>query len=515
MEPTPPGSHPLTLTLEDEQATKKLAADLAEALEPGDVVTLSGDLGAGKTTLARAIIRHLAGDDTLDVPSPTFTLVQSYDLPRFTLVHADLYRVSDPDELVELGVEDMLAGNVVLIEWPDRAPDLLPDDRLDVSISLAPAAGEDARTVRLTGFGAFATRAERIPKLRRFLEAAGWAEAMRQRIVGDASSRAYERLTHPDGRIVLLMNAPRRPDGPPIRYGRSYSAIAHLAEDVKPFVALANGLRDLGLSAPAIHAADLDNGFLLVEDLGSEPVVEGDPPDPEPECYRAAVDVLVTLHGHTLPSELPVTPYIVHRLPSYDISAFLIEIELLLEWYLPRLAAVPTMPARQVFLSCWREALAPVLAEPQTWVLRDYHSPNLIWLPERRGIAKVGLIDFQDALMGPAAYDLASLLQDARVTVPEDLELELIGRYARARRKVDPSFDVGRFAQIYATLAAQRATKILGIFARLDMRDGKPQYLRHMPRVATYLQRALAHPALAPLKAWYAAYVPPPPAPRD
>jgi len=144
---------------------------------------------------------------------------------------------------------------------------------------------------------------------------------------------------------------------------------------------------------------------------------------------------------------------------------------------------------------------------PQTWVLRDYHSPNLLWLPKRAGIARVGILDFQDALVGPAAYDLASLLQDARVDVPESIELALLGRYLRRRRAAEPDFDGGQFIALYVTLAAQRASKILGIFARLDRRDGKPQYLRHMPRIWDYLQRSLAHPALAPLNAWYAEHV--------
>jgi len=133
-----------------------------------------------------------------------------------------------------------------------------------------------------------------------------------------------------------------------------------------------------------------------------------------------------------------------------------------------------------------------------------------LWLPQREGIARVGLVDFQDALIGPAAYDVASLLQDARVDVPETMEMNLLGRYVRARLGQDRSFDTGSFTLLYATLAAQRATKILGIFARLQRRDGKPQYLRHMPRLWGYLQRSLAHPALAELNAWYAANVPPP-----
>jgi N-acetylmuramate 1-kinase len=188
----------------------------------------------------------------------------------------------------------------------------------------------------------------------------------------------------------------------------------------------------------------------------------------------------------------------------------LIEVELLLDWYLPQAKAPASDERRAAFISLWREALAPALDGPATWVLRDYHSPNLLWLKERQDIGRIGVLDFQDAVIGPPAYDVASLLQDARVDVPETLEMGLLSRYVRARRGDDRRFDPARFAQLYATLAAQRASKILGIFARLDRRDGKPQYLRHIPRIWRYLQRSLAHPALSALNAWYSANVPVP-----
>jgi hypothetical protein len=220
--------------------------------------------------------------------------------------------------------------------------------------------------------------------------------------------------------------------------------------------------------------------------------------------------MLIALHKLPLPDTLAVEARIEHRLPAYDLDALLIEVELLIDWYLPYRGA-PLAPAeRETYLALWREALDPALDVAPTWVLRDFHSPNLLWLPDRIGIARLGLLDFQDALMGPAAYDLASLLQDARIDVPEEIEIELLGRYARARRAADSAFDVTGFVQVYSTLAAQRASKILGIFARLDRRDGKPQYLRHLPRVWNYLQRSLAHAALEPLEAWYQANVPPP-----
>jgi aminoglycoside/choline kinase family phosphotransferase len=238
-------------------------------------------------------------------------------------------------------------------------------------------------------------------------------------------------------------------------------------------------------------------------------VVGGIPPAPIEERYAAAVDVLVRLHGHReLSATLPVAPHVEHVLPRYDMDALQIEAALLLDWYLPRLGAALSEAKRAAYLALWQEALQPVIDLDTTWVLRDYHSPNLLWLPDRHDVARVGLLDFQDAVMGPAAYDLASLLQDARVDVPEELELALLGRYVSARRAAHPEFEPPAFIRGYATLAAQRASKILGIFARLDRRDGKPQYLRHIPRVWGYLQRSLAHPSLEPLSAWYRANVP-------
>ena len=510
MFPTATGGVSFSLNLPNEQATARFAIDIAAALEPGDLVTLSGDLGAGKTAFVRALIRHLAGDNAIEVPSPTFTLIQNYELPRFPLVHADFYRLSGAAELAELGFDDLPERAVVLLEWPDRAAGFLPPDRLDITFTLAPQLDPQARNVRVVGYGAFSARVERMLQLGTFLDESGFGEALRWRMVGDASTRIFERLRL-DGQTAILMNAPRRPDGPPVRDGKPYSAIAHLAEDIVPYVAMAGGLRDRNLSAPTIMHADLDRGFLIMEDLGADLIVEGDPPAPIEVRYEAAVDLLVSLHRRKLPDTLPVAPHLDYRLPHYDMGAFLIEAELLLDWYLTGDDAAPTDRMREEFVALWSAALEPTVSTPATWVLRDFHSPNLLWLADRDSVARIGVLDFQDALIGPPAYDVASLLQDARVDIREDLEVALLGRYVNARRADDRRFDAATFALLYTTLAAQRATKILGIFARLNRRDGKPQYLRHVPRLLGYLQRSLAHPALEPLAAWYAAYV----LPRD
>src|ERR1043166_5068922 len=192
MLPITSGGSSFSVTLASEQGIQRLVSDIAAALDPGDLVTLSGDLGAGKTTFARALIRHLAENPDIAVPSPTFTLMQSYDLPRFPVVHADLYRLEGPGELAELGFDDLAKEAVVLLEWPDRAAGFLPPDRLDVAFTLEPTAGPEHRQARISGYGTFAARTDRIPTIRRFLDASGYGLAERRRIQGDASTRVYE-----------------------------------------------------------------------------------------------------------------------------------------------------------------------------------------------------------------------------------------------------------------------------------------------------------------------------------
>jgi hypothetical protein len=497
------------VALANETATAHLMADLALLVGPGDVITLSGDLGAGKTAAARAMIRYLAGDAALEVPSPTFTLVQAYDLPPFPLLHADLYRIGGASELEEIGLSPLPEGTVTLIEWPERVGAALFPDRIDITFNHRPALGATARSAEITGHGKAAAQVERLRALRQFLAEAGFGEAGRQRMAGDASIRSYARLIRDDG-IFILMNSPRRPDGPAIYDGKSYSAAVHLAEDVRPFVAIAGGLRAHGFSAPMIFHADLESGLLITEDFGSVGFIEGDPPRPITERYEAATDMLAALHREPLPEILPLVPHIDYPIPVFDTDAMLVEIGLMLEWYLPDRGVVPSGDLRAEFVAMWRELLQKPASAAKTWVLRDYHSPNLIWLGEREGIARVGVIDFQDAVLGPAAYDLVSLLQDARIDVPEGLELTLFSRYIKARREADAGFDPAGFAELYAIMSAQRNTRLLGTFARLNRRDGKPQYLRHQPRIWTYLTRSLAHPALAPVRAWYEAHVPAP-----
>ena len=218
---------------------------------------------------------------------------------------------------------------------------------------------------------------------------------------GDASARSYERLVKAGGETAILMISPPRPDGPPVRYGKSYSAIAKLAEDIRPFIAVGKGLRAQGLSAPEILAFDLDAGLAVIEDLGGEPVTSET--GIIEERYAVALAALAHLHSASLSDTLPITDDETYRIPVYDVDALSIEVELLLDWYLPSIACVQVASgAKATFVNLWRHAVQNVLAARPTWTLRDYHSPNLIWLAGREGIARMGIIDFQDCVLGHA-----------------------------------------------------------------------------------------------------------------
>jgi aminoglycoside/choline kinase family phosphotransferase len=269
------------------------------------------------------------------------------------------------------------------------------------------------------------------------------------------------------------------------------------------------GLRARGFAAPEIYAVDRAGGLAILEDFGSEPVVDAD--GPMPDRLAEATALLAKLHGLELPATLSAGEGETYTIPPYDVDALLVEVELLLEWYAPHIAKITLAAStRQTFMSLWKAAIGELFAATPklTWTLRDYHSPNLIWLAGRDGLARLGLIDFQDCVLGPPAYDVAALLQDGRVTVPDQLELRLIGQYAQLRRRADPEFDTAAFARAYAIAGAQRATKLLGLFTRLDRRDHKPQYLPHLPRIERYLVKGLGHPVLSELKAWYENHLP-------
>ncbi|HEY6632267.1 MAG TPA: tRNA (adenosine(37)-N6)-threonylcarbamoyltransferase complex ATPase subunit type 1 TsaE [Rhizobiaceae bacterium] len=482
--------------LPDERATVRLGEDLAMALRPGDVLALSGDLGAGKTTLARGLIRAMAGDERLDVPSPTFTLVQSYET-RVPLHHFDLYRLGSPDELDELGLDEMLATGAALVEWPERAEGRLPEGTITVELTH----DGEGRLAAIAGAGPAFERIARSLAMRDFLLGAGWGEAARRYFTGDASARSYETVTLA-GETRVLMNSPRLVLGPPVRDGKPYAVIAHTAQSVAAFVAIDRALAEAGVSVPEIFAEDLERGFLLISHLGSGNFLDAEG-EPVGERYASAAELLAAIHAREWERRLEAAPGIYHEVPPFDRDAMTIEVDLLVDWYVPYATGRPAGGAlRAGFRAAWDAVFDRLESAEKSLVLRDFHSPNIIWRGDRKGYDRLGVVDFQDALIGPSAYDVASLAMDARVTVPPEVERITVDAYVAARHRHD-GFDAARFAEAYAIMAAQRNSKILGIFVRLNERDGKPAYLKHLPRIRNYLERALAHPELAELRDFY------------
>ena len=315
---------------------------------------------------------------------------------------------------------------------------------------------------------------ERDRHCRAFVADAGWGDAAHTALAGDASARRYARLTRGDETTVLM-------DDPPPGHA------------VAAFVRIARLLRGMGYAAPEVLAADESRGFALLEDLGDDSfsaLLAGRPAAAlEGTLYEAATDLLIDLHRRPAPSDLR----------RYDADWMLDDAKLFLE-SLANEAANASLAVE--FEAAWQGPLEEATAGRHVLCLRDYHAGNLMWLPVRNdgdNRRRVGLLDFQDARSGPAAYDLVSLLQDARRDLAAGLEAAMIARYLQAA----PSLDDDAFRAAYAILGAQRAVRIIGVFHRLARRDGKPGYLAHLPRVWGHLDINLAHPVLAPVRAWF------------
>jgi aminoglycoside/choline kinase family phosphotransferase len=319
---------------------------------------------------------------------------------------------------------------------------------------------------------------ERDAQIDGFLAAHGWAGASRAPLAGDASARRYERIAEGRRRAVLM-------DAPPER------------EALGPFMLIDRYLRSRGYSAPEIYAADEACGLMLLEDLGDRRYTELTEGGFDQETlFSAAIDVLIDLHDEA-PTGLDIA--------RLDSDRLLAQVEILIDLYLPEITGAPASDGQRAgFLAAWRAVLPLAEAIPTTLVLYDYHAPNLMWLPERRGVARVGLLDFQDAMIGPLAFDVVSLLENPRQDIDPALAEAMAARYLDRR----PEIDRGDFRAAYAVLGAQRVTRNMGNFTRLWRHEGKPEYMDHLPRLWRLLDHSLAHPALAPVAAWFDGAIP-------
>ncbi len=340
-----------------------------------------------------------------------------------------------------------------------------------------------------------------------FLERAGWGGAKLRPLAGDASTRSYMRAEH-NRRHAVLMIAPPKAESAPCppeasdaeRRALGYNAMARLAgPNLNAFIAIAEALRSAGLSAPEVFTADAANGFALIEDLGDGLYARAANPANEAELYRSAIDALAMLRQN--PPKRPAHDN--YAMASYDAMALCTEADLLIEWYWPLKKSTSAPESLQAEYREIFQNLASALSPPHQIVLRDYHAENLLWLPQRKAAARTGVIDFQDGLYGHAAYDVVSLLEDARRDVSPALAAAVIDHYAHAA-----DIDQAAFINDYAILAAQRNAKILGIFARLARRDNKPHYLDFLPRVEAHFRNDLKREGMAPLREFITAHLP-------
>jgi N-acetylmuramate 1-kinase len=482
--------------------TEKFAQKLSLWARPGLVIALKGDLGSGKSTFARAFIKALAQNtEDFDVPSPSFSLIQTYDITRIPVAHIDLYRLANSQDVDNLALDELVPNHVLLIEWPERLGSMHFDNTLQLEFS----GSGDLRQVAVSAYGAWLNALERNTIVENFIKQNGLQNAERIFFEGDASSRRYEKLITED-KTILLMDMPSRPDGPVVKFGKPYSQIAHLAEGIKSVFSINFYLSAAGhYSVPKTIGIDDQNGLALIEDLGSnvygKMLLDG---QDMTEPMLSAAELLADLGNREHTNKIHTLLLGTYIIPPYDEQAMLIEVELLPKWFWPHVHGTDSSDELvSSFENIWKQLLPLAQQKSPQIVMRDFHSPNLLWLPERQGIFRVGLIDTQDAVMGHAAYDLVSMIQDARVDIPEHLAEKTFHHYITNRQAGSLTFSEQDFSTAYAILGAQRATKILGIFARLNKRDGKPAYLKHMPRVSRYLSKNLQHAALGPLKNWF------------
>ena len=484
----------------DEAASARLASWLAAALDAPTLIFLHGDLGVGKTAFARGLIRARCGQAT-QVPSPSFALVQPYDA-ALPIWHADLYRLTEPQEIDELGLLDALDDNICLIEWPENGADALP--AADIHITLAMAAQGRHITILADEIicAALHKSAQRDAALSAFLAGTQWHDADRLPLAGDASTRRYERLikTGANGHVesAVLMDWQAMPDGPAVYDGKPYSQIAHLAEAMPRFADMVNWLRDVGMAAPQLYACDRDKGFAVLEDFGDRHLAApetGIEPIDRAVFYYEAVENLLYLHRHSPPDFLAV----------YDGAVQAVEAALFTDWFLPWRGIEIDAAAQKEWHDIWRRLGDDLMKTDKVTVLRDYHSVNLIWRDAAQGRHRIGLIDVQDALQGHAAYDVASLVCDARINVSAGNREHMLAHYMD-KRFGDDAAARRAFTDAFAIACVQRNLKIAGIFIRLAERDGKPAYLAHMPRIIGYLKTHLQAPVLQPVAAWLAQY---------
>jgi tRNA threonylcarbamoyl adenosine modification protein YjeE len=488
--------------LKSVEETENLAKKIAKYVVAGDVIRLVGDLGVGKSVFARSVIRAL-GHKGKHIPSPTFTLIQTYDDTRMPVVHVDLYRIDSAEEVEALGLDCWLDHGAILVEWPEKAEEWFPEqkpDLLDFHIMEMDNPGtltvifrekpDGSRQVTLSGGDSWNRRLSLVDnhfdrpvtskERQHFIADCGYRNHVISPVSEDASFRTYWRINTPKGSRIIM-------DSPPP------------VESVKPVIKMTKYLEGLGVHVPHIYEQNEKDGFLLLEDFGNTTVRNGILNENKPlePWYYKAVDVL----SHIAASPLP-------DIREYTKKALWSEVSRFVDWYLPYARSHATHTAdRRAFKRMWEPLFDKILDVPQTTVLWDYHADNLMMLTENapgEGLEDIGVIDFQDARIGPVSYDMSMLLQDVRFEISKDLEERLIQHFLDSQ----PNIDEKKFILSYRLINLQRTLKIIGGFTRLHARDGKEHYLQYLPRCWEIVDEALRIPECEEMKVFMNGLVP-------
>lgn len=466
---------------------EKLAKELAPLLNVGGVMTLNGQIGAGKTTLAKLIIQQLTQTPLEDIVSPTFNLYHTYNKGSLEIAHYDFYRIESEMELHEIDLNESFTDKICIIEWADKFKDLLPKDRIEIFINHT----KNKRVYRINPLGKFREVVSNRARIENFLVGLDINFTELQRLPGDASKRNYYRVMSSDN-TMILMDATQESD---------IKSKTGLNNGIDDFIKIQEYLDSIEVRVPKLIVRNKIDSIILEEDLGEYAYTDMLTKENYQKLYNPAIKTLIHISNINHPKNISTSSR-PHYLKEFDLDIYLNEAETFIDYYWPFIHGKQcNADKKREFTHIMAEVYSN-LTNDKTLMLRDFHSPNLLFLENENGFRKCAVIDFQDALFGHPLYDLVSLTNDARITIDEYQEKYLIGLYKKDFPFKNFQFDDSSFMQQYHILGVQRSIKILGIFARLAILETNQNYLVHMPRVICYIKRIMQSGSVQTLACW-------------
>ena len=466
---------------------EKLAKELTPLLNEGGVMTLNGQIGAGKTALAKLVIHDLTQVPLEDIISPTFNLYHTYNKDNLEITHYDLYRIESEIELLEIDLNEAFTDKICIIEWADRFKDLLPKDRIEVTITCL----KNERLYKINPLGKFKDVVKNWAKIENFLSDLDINFTELQRLRGDASKRKYYRVKNLDN-TMILMDATQESD---------MKSKTGPTDGINDFIKIQEYLDSIDVRVPKLIARNKHDNIILEEDLGEYSYTDMLTKENYVELYNPAIKTLIHISNINHPKNISTNSN-PHYLREFDLDTYLNEAEIFIDYYWPFIHGKQCNADKKKEFRDIMVGVYSNLTNDKTLMLRDFHSPNLLFLENENGYRKCAVIDFQDALFGHPLYDLVSLTNDARITIDEYQEKYLIELYKKDFPFNNFQFDSLSFMQQYHILGVQRSIKILGIFARLAILEANQNYLVHMPRIICYFKRIMQSGSIQALACW-------------